>query len=127
MADGHHTENSELALLRDQLLRMFAQNAREAEYDAPDISESEDARGAQPDMLEQLRQDILRIRRERRFDKYPPKMTVNEDGDVIFDIPEKVYENRTARTEDLKLIAEIKLYDDPLIPVTVDFYFDDDA
>ena len=78
------------------------------------------------DTIEQLRQDILRMRREERYDKYPPKMTVDEDGDVFFEIPEKFYENKTADTEDLTLIGEIKLYDDPLIPVIVTIYHEDD-
>lgn len=78
------------------------------------------------DALEQLRQEILRIRREVRFDKYPPKMTIDEDGDVIFEIPEKFYENKTAETEDLTLIGEIKLYDDPFIPITFHFYYGED-
>jgi len=78
------------------------------------------------DPIEQIRQDILRLRREYRYEKYPPKMTIDEDGDVFFEIPKEIDECKTADTEDLTLIGEIKLFDDPLIPVLFSFYYDDD-
>lgn len=76
------------------------------------------------DPIEAIRRAILQRRMEMRMDKHPPQLVLQEDDMLVFKIPEEIYECKTAETDELTLIGEIKLFDDPYIPVMFSFYYD---
>lgn len=78
------------------------------------------------DYLDELRDWLIQRRVQARMEKNPPKVIHQDEDMIAYEIPDEVWESPKVNSEKLSLLAEIKLYDDPYIPMMIKFYDEDE-
>lgn len=60
-----------------------------------------------------------------RLKKSPPKLVCDDDEALVYEMPEKVWEDPKVETDELAMVAEVRLFDDPYIPLMICFHYED--